>query len=730
MDSNKSKIMEEVLNVVNDKRYVASTKEKLVSHFSSYYKKGEVIEAIDELIATYKLLVTSKKNVVSARASGIFTGVVAGVNDDYIFVKVEGYEEDFRISRRPSEIVFPKSEIVFKAYNPEGSNGELIQVLKESKPTLVGEILVSGYQAGKYEYYIKPQSKRIGYTLKLNPADCEQLVDGHYVTYNISSTKKGLVPSVSGIIGHRTDVGADITAKAIEAEVPIEFSKEALEHAKQIPNVVRKEDKVGRADYTGELMITIDGADTKDRDDAFGITKTNNILHVKVPISNLAHYVEKGSPLYNDALERGTSCYLADRVIPMFPRNLSNGICSLDPNVERLAISYEFDIDEQGQVSNFKVVPAVIKSKKAFTYDEVQSIIEGDPEAIKANEEYLEVLGLAYEASKRLSKRKAKNGELKLDSKEAKVIVDQNGHAIDVKVRVQRESERLIEDLMVATNEAGARYICDLGLPFLYRNHDEPTIERLESDFIPLCKSLGIKPRFNSGNITYEYRRIMESVEDSTVRAALSDSFLRCMAKAVYAADETGHYGLALDYYAQLTSPIRRFPDLINQYIMLKTLEFEKNPEAYQEVLDMYGELVELGQSTSFQERRADKLERDVNKMKFAELMADHVGEKYVGVISGFAKNGFYVQLPNTVEGFVPLVNLNNNGKDSYYYDEGRRSFISKRSGDCLSFGTTVEVKVRKASKSESKIDFDYLKRLHNNAVKDDKKDKKNKGRK
>lgn len=711
MADNIEQIREEINNFVNGKKFFPCSKEELVSHFASYYDKKEVEEVIYQMLNEYELVVTAKKNIQSAKASGIFVGEVSGVNDDYVYLKVDGFDDDVRVERKPFELVFPKSKLAIKLYNLNGSNGEIIKVLKEHTPTLVGEIIVEGYHSGKYRYFIKPSSKRIGYKLELTKEQAKDLVDGHKIIYKLVADKSGITPSVEKIIGHKTDVGVDITSMAIEAEVPIEFSKEAIEQANNTPNVVNEEDKINRVDYTGKehLVITIDGADTKDRDDAYEITKEGDILKVKVHIADVAHYVPIGSPIYQDALERGTSCYLADRVIPMLPRKLSNGICSLDPNVVRLAMSYEFEIDSEGEVSNFSVVPSYIKSSKAFTYDEIQEMIEGNEETLAKNKEYQELVALSIEASDRLSARKQKNGELKLDTREAKIIVDENGHAIDVKVRVQRKAERIIEDLMVATNEAGARYVSDMGLPFLFRNHDEPNEEKLGINFIPLCKSLGINPRFRNENLAYEYHRIMDSVDDDTVKAALSDAFLRCMAKAVYRADELGHFGLGLDYYAQLTSPIRRLPDLIDEHILHMIARIDKEPELYVTIQDMYKELVELGYSTSTQERRADQLERDVTKMKFAELMQDHLGEEYVATVSGFSKNGMFVQLNNTIEGMIPFKTMKD---DKFEYYDKYKMVKGKKTGESFIIGTPLKVIVKRANKDDSQIDFEYIKRL------------------
>ena len=314
----------------------------------------------------------------------------------------------------------------------------------------------------------------------------------------------------------------------------------------------------------------------------------------------------------------------------------------------------------------------------------------------------MELFDLSFEASKRLSKRKEKNGELKLDTREAKLIVNEEGKVTDVKVRVQRESERLIEDLMVATNEAGARYVSDMGLKFLFRNHEYPDLEKLEMNFIPLCKSLKIQPRFQNDNYAHEYKRIMSLVEDETVRNALSDAFLRCLPKAVYAPDNIGHFGLASDAYMQVTSPIRRYPDLI-AHRLIKQYMFE--PENFEKLNfeAIYQYLHEAGITTSSQERRAEQLERDVTKMKMAEYMEDKVGETFVGKISGFTEKGMFVQLPNMIEGYVKFEYLID---DTYIYDRDRLCAFGKRSNKVMKIGDPYKIRVARASKAEAIIDF------------------------
>lgn len=710
-DIKKMEIRDEINNYVNSKRFVPCSKEELIEHFSFYQDNRVIEEIVNDMLEEYELALTNRRNIQSARNVGIFKGIVTGVNDDYVYVKIDEDLDDFRVSRKSYELVFPDDIVVIRADDPYGHDGEIIKLIDGRKRKLVGEVIIEGYKSGKYEYYIKPSSKRIGYRLKLNKKDTNNLVNGDMVEYSLFIENKKIVPSIIKIIGNKTDPGIDITSKAIEAEVPIEFSKKAVEEAERIGNQVQDIDKEGRVDYTGKehLVITIDGADTKDRDDAYEIVKEGNILHVKVHISDVAHYVHYDGEIFKDALLRGTSCYLADRVIPMLPRVLSNGICSLDPNVVRLTMSYEFDIDEDGEVFNFNFKPSYIKSSKAFTYDEVQKIIEGDLETIESNKEYLELINLSMEASKRLSERKFKNGELKLNSKEPKIIVNDEGYPIRIEARVQRESERLIEDLMVATNEAGARYISDLDIPFLFRNHEVPEETKLQVHFIPLCESLGIKSRFRNDNFVYEYRRIMSLIGDEMLKSTLSDAFLRCLPKACYQAYEYGHFGLGLKYYAQLTSPIRRLPDLIDQHILHAVSRMESDSDIYQKLLNIREHLVELGESTSSQERRADKLEREVNKMKFAEYMQDHIGEEYVGVVSGFCKNGMFVQLPNLIEGMIPFKTIM---EDFYTYDDKKKIVRGRKKGKSFTLGTQVKVSVKRASKDDSQIDFSYIQRL------------------
>lgn len=262
---------------------------------------------------------------------------------------------------------------------------------------------------------------------------------------------------------------------------------------------------------------------------------------------------------------------------------------------------------------------------------------------------------------------------------------------------------------MVGTNESGAIFVNNMGLPCIFRNEEAPELEKLDENFIPLCNSLKITPRFRNDNFAYEYKRIMSNIEDETVKVVLSNAFLRCMPKAIYEASEHGHFGLALEYYAQLTSPIRRLGDLINQHIMHKILNFDKQPELYNEICDMYPQLVEYAKQASIGERRGDKFERERMKRAFAEYMESHIGEEYVGIVSGFNKNGMYVQLPNTIEGLISFKSMSNN--DSYNYDENKKMVVGKRSGDKFVLGTPVKIKVKKATK-DGQIDFSYVQKL------------------
>ena len=693
-------LKEEIVQLMDSRRYIPTDVYDFVKYFSNY-SKDEVLQTIDELKKEYVIMESNKGKLILAKTKGYFKGIVTGVFDDYIYVKIDKYEKDLKISKRRSDVVLPKDEVLIHLAEDETFE----KVIKRNMHTLVGEVCIKEVAKGKYDYSIIPQSKKMNITLKLDPAQCENLVSGHKVVYELKETKTGLHPVIKKVIGYKDDPKVDITAYVIEAEAPIEFSEECLREANEVSRDVNEEDFRTRTDFTQNMIFTIDGADAKDFDDAVEVYRKEdgNGWRIGVHIADVSAFVKEGGAIDKDAVERGTSIYLIYSVIPMLPQILSNGVCSLVPHQDRLTMSFIMDIDSKGVLQGGEIKLGIINSKKRFTYSEVNKIVEDrDPETIEANKEFVPMLEEMIKASAALRGNRDRRGQLELDIPEAKIITDENGHPIDITTRYRGLAEMAIEDLMILTNEFVASTFYNMNMPFMYRVHESPAEEKIER-FMHMAKGMGHKVRnMKNGYHGNDVRSILEEEKDEIVKMVLSSLLLRSLPKASYGPENIGHFGLASDAYAQSTSPIRRYPDLIVHRLVKKYL-FE--PEKFDQINynALLEQLHELGISTSSQERRAEQLERDVTKMKMAEYMEDKVGQEFVGKISGFTDKGMFVQLPNLIEGYVKFEYLRD---DTYVYDRDRMLAFGKRSNKVLKIGSEFKVRVARASKAEAIIDF------------------------
>ena len=692
-------LKEEIVQAMESKRYIPAELTDFVKYFSNY-SKDEVLQAIDDLKKDYVIMESNKGKLILAKTKGYFKGVVTGVFDEHIFVKIDKYDKDLKISKKRHDIVLPKDEVLIHLAEDE----ELVKVVKRNMNTLVGEVSIKEYAPGKYDYSIIPQSKKFSVSLKLEPEQCKNLVNGHKVVYDLQDTKLGVRPVIKKVIGYKDDPRVDIMAYLIEAEAPVDFSEECVREAEAVAKELTAEDLKGREDYRKNMIFTIDGDDAKDFDDAVEVyEREDGGFKIGVHIADVSHYVKKDGAIDKDADERGTSIYLIYSVIPMLPQILSNGMCSLVPHQDRLTMSFIMDIDSKGNIEGGEIKLGVINSKKRFTYNEVNNIVEKQKkETIEANKEFVPMLEAMIKASKVLRDRRDRNGQLELDIPEAKVVTDDNGHPIKIEPRYRGLAEMAIEDLMVLTNEFVATTISSMNLPFMYRVHDAPDEEKLER-FVDLARSCGHKVKNKkSGVHSNDVKAILESEDDAVVRSVLSSLLLRSLPKASYSPDNIGHFALALDYYMQVTSPIRRYPDLIAHRLMkMYLLEPEKFADLNFDAIYEY--LYDKGISTSSQERRAEQLERDVTKMKMAEYMEDKVGQTFVGKIAGFTDKGMFVQLPNLIEGYVKFEYMND---DTYVYDRERMLAFGKRTNKTLKLGDDFKIRVARASKAESIIDF------------------------
>ena len=579
----------------------------------------------------------------------------------------------------------------------ERPEGRIIKTIKRNYEPLVGEvILVDG------EYFVKPDRK--GANIYIPRDNLNGAVEGHKVV--VTPLKEGnRVGKITKIIGHKNDVGVDILSFVYEYNFSPSFPDEVVEELDDIPSYlteeeINKELSSGRRDLRSEEIFTIDGSDTKDIDDAISLSKLDDGKYkLGVHIADVSYYVKEGTKLDDEAYFRGTSVYLVDRVLPMLPHKLSNGICSLNENEDRFAFSCEMIIDDKGDIGHYEIFKSIIRSRKKMTYEEVNKILEENT----TSEDYKpfeKTLLLMNELSKILRKKMIRRGYIEFESTEAKIKVDENCHPTHIESRVQRSGEELIENFMIAANETVASSIYYKNLPGIYRVHDKPDEKRL-GEFMKFLSLHGYVVNGKSKiDNPKDLQHILSQLEEVPEVRVLHDMAIRSQAKAVYSDINIGHFGLGSKCYSHFTSPIRRYPDLI-LHRLLKDYNYNYSDRIISERKE---ELPIECEHCSIREQEAQNCERDVDKMKKAEYMMDHIGEVYDGIISGVQEFGFFVELENTIEGLVKAESIKG---DYYVFDNDLMALIGKKSKKKYSFGDKVKVKVIRADKDRSEIDFE-----------------------
>lgn len=594
---------------------------------------------------------------------------------------------------------FVEVEIKTRLNDPE-PEGYIRNILKRDLKNVVGEMVKD-----KKTLAFKPDDEKLNIAVKLTKESMKGCVEGHKVIISIIKEigNRTFLGKVEKIIGHKNDPGVDILTIAAKHSIETEFSEDVKRELKNIPDEVCENDLIGRTDLTKEMIFTIDGDDTKDIDDAISVKRDGKNYVLGVHIADVSNYVKVGSALYDSAFSRGTSSYLADTVIPMIPHQLSNGICSLNPEVIRLTISCVMTIDGNGKVISYDIFPSYIKSRKQMTYKNVNKILDENiiPEGYG---EFADTLKLMHELSKILRQEKINRGYIDFGIDEAKVIQDENGKAIDIVKRVQGTGEKLIEDFMIAANETVATHISNLDLPFIYRVHDLPNAEKIE-DFSNLIKQMGYQIHTNLNKITpVTMQKLLNEFRDKDEFVILSDMLLRSMKKAIYSTNNIGHFGLASKNYTHFTSPIRRFPDL-TVHRLLRTYLFENRIDM--ETINFNAKyLIDVAEHSSETEVNSVEAERDVLDMKMAEYMESHIGEEYEGIISGVTNFGMFVELDNLIEGLVHISTL-----DGFYtYVPEMLSLISANKKNKYRIGDKVKIIVTNANKNQGIIDFELVK--------------------
>ena len=619
------------------------------------------------------------------------------------FVEVEGLEEDFFV---PEEFVGNAfHQDVVRIQTIKGREGKrteamVMEILSHQITTVVGT-----YQKTGNFGFIIPDDKKITKDIFIPQGkDLHALHNQKVVCYltgygDMRHKPEGVIVE---ILGFPSEPGVDVTSIVKTFGIPTEFSTEVLLEAENVNHPVSAKDVKGRLDLRKEVMVTIDGDDSKDLDDAVSLHKEGDYYILGVHIADVSHYVTERSALDEEARRRGTSVYLVDRVIPMLPTELSNGICSLNEDEDRLALSCIMTIDGKGKVVDSKIAESVIHSTRRMTYTKVNCILEDeDPELIAEYSDLVPMFREMAELAKILNKRRHKRGSIDFDLPEAVIILDEKGRPKEIRAYERGTSNRFIEEFMLLANETVARYAFEHELPFLYRIHGTPDGEKIDS-LNRFMGNFGHRLKGDPNEIEpKEIQRLMEDIKDTPEEEMLSRLVLRSMMQAKYDVECEGHFGLALKYYSHFTSPIRRYPDLQIHRILKQHLhgELKKKKLSYYE-----GALPVIATETSRLERRADETEREVDKLKKVQFIASYIDQEFLGVISGITKWGVYVELPNTVEGMIPIVSL----EDDYYeFDEEHYCLVGERTGNTFTLGEPIRIIVKKADFETRTIDFE-----------------------
>lgn len=591
----------------------------------------------------------------------------------------------------------------------EGSSGDrregaIIRILERGTTKAVGT-----FQENKGFGFVVTDDKKMNMDIFIAKGDTLGAVDGHKVVVEITGWPEGRMSAtgmVTQILGHKNDPGVDILSIIHKYGIETEFPPDVLEQANNVPDEIDPADLTNRRDLRNEQIVTIDGADAKDLDDAIQVVKyEDGTYKLGVHIADVSHYVTEGSAMDREAYDRATSIYLTDRVIPMIPHRLSNGICSLNPQVDRLTLSCEMIFNDQGEVLSHDIFQSVINTSARMTYTDVYEILEQDNKELKAQySELVPMFELMKELAEVLRTKRMRRGAIDFDFKESKVIVDENGYPIDVVVRERTVAERLIEEFMLAANETVAEHFHHLDVPAIYRIHEDPKPEKLQR-FFEFVTNFGILVKGSGTQIhPRALQEIVESIAGTPEEPVVSTMMLRSMQQAKYSSESLGHFGLSTEFYTHFTSPIRRYPDLvvhrlIRTYLVEKDLS--KKTIAYWEA-----HMDDIATHTSERERRAVEAERDTDALKKSQFMADKIGEQFTGIISSVTNFGLFIELANTIEGLVHVSNMTD---DYYRFDDRSMMMIGERTNRQFRIGDEIEIKVIGVKPEESSIDFEIV---------------------
>ncbi|MNO45095.1 Ribonuclease R [compost metagenome] len=705
---------EELLNFMRETAYKPLTYEELVSHFA--IEDSESFKAFEQLLLALeqdgRMILTrnarygvpERMDLVRGRVQAHAKGFAFLIPDDRDHPDIYMNANDLKGAMN-GDIVLVR----ITSRSPSGGRmeGEVVRIVKRGVLQTVGV-----FQSLETYGFVLPDDKRINRDIFIPKQSFKGAVDGEKVVVRIVNYPEGRAAAegeIIEILGHKDDPGVDILSVIRKHQLPEAFPAEVMREAEQAPDSITEEEIIqqGRRDLRGLNIVTIDGADAKDLDDAVNVSRLEN-GHYKlgVHIADVGYYVREGSELDKEAFDRGCSVYLVDRVIPMLPHRLSNGICSLNPKVDRLTMSCEMEFDEHMKVVKHDVFTSVICTKERMTYSDVRKIVEDeDPELLERYSPLIEDFRLMKELAMKLRDARMRRGAVDFDFEESKIIVDESGKAIDIVKRERSVAEQIIEEFMLAANETVAEHFHWLKVPFLYRIHEDPDPEKLQN-FMAFAANFGyhVKGRGNSVH-PRALQDLLEQIQGTKEQTVISTMMLRSMKQAKYDAESTGHFGLAAEFYSHFTSPIRRYPDLVIHRVMREVIE---NGSALTEKRHEYlaSRMPEIAQQSSERERVAVEAERDTEQLKKAEFMQDKVGEEFDAMVSSVTSFGMFIELENTVEGLIRLSALSD---DYYHFDEAHMALIGERTSKVFRIGDEVKIRVAKVNMDDHTIDFELV---------------------
>lgn len=701
---------EKILEFIKDKEYIPmKTKEMAQVLMVPKEEVDELKQILDELEAEYKIR-KNRKNKYIAINEKYIEGEYCANQKGFGFVKVGDEKDEIHISSEHKQNALNGDIVLVKIIEESGNKskeGKIIKIINHSITRVVGT-----FKNSRNFGFVIPDDKKIGTDIFISKKKFKGAKDNQKVVVKITKYPekgKNAEGEIIEVIGSMDEAGVDMLCLIREHNLPYEFPEFVLNEANEIKEEIEKKDIPNRVDLRGKTIFTIDGEDAKDLDDAVLVEKLpNGNYKLGVYIADVSHYVKEGSELDKEAIKRGTSIYMLDRVIPMLPKRLSNGICSLNAGKDRFTLSIEMEIDNKGNVVSSDVFKAVINVSERMSYTDVAKILENsDDKVIKKYEKYIDNFKLMEELAKILEKRREIGGSLDLDIPESKITLDENGKAIDIGKYELTFANTIIEQFMLTANETIAEKFYWLEAPFVYRVHEIPDMEKI-TELNKFLYNFGYKIKASKDNIhPKEFAKVLEEIKGKPEEMVVSTLILRTLKVARYENENKGHFGISSKYYCHFTSPIRRYPDLFIHRIISMYLENgynvkEKFKENYSKIAE------EIAEQSSEREKIAKKAERDSVDLKKAEYMQDKIGEVYDGIVSSITAFGMFAQLDNTVEGLIKFEDL---GENEYFvYDDERKTLTGERTGNTYKIGDKVKIKVINADKQTRKVAFSIYK--------------------